>query len=114
MIRVRKLEITGFRGARLPIDLDFTSSNKSVLIHGGNGSGKSTFADAVEWFFRKRVEHLWKEDCFKESLRHTELSDSKNATVTMKFSDNRLDGTQILDGKLNVTRSNKSTALMIT
>ena len=108
MVKLTKLEIEGFRGARFPIQLDFTNSSKSVLIHGRNGAGKSTFTDAVEWFFRKRVEQLWKEDCFEESLRNLNLSDTEDTTVALKFSDSNLDGQQILDSKLKVSRSNKS------
>ena len=107
MIKLTQLETTGFRGARLPIKLDLTSSSKSVLIFGRNGTGKSTFTDAIEWFFRKRVEQLWKEDCFEESLRNLNLSDSENASVALKFSDSTLDGEQTIDGKLKLTRSNK-------
>src|SRR5713101_2358029 len=108
MINLRKLEIEGFRGARLLIGLDFTTSSKSVIIYGVNGSGKSTFSDAIEWFFRKRVNYLCKEDCFEEALRNLNLKEAENAVVSLKFTDNKLDSEHILDGKLNVKHSNKN------
>ena len=108
MIKLKKMDIEGFRGARLPIALDFTATCKSVIIYGPNGSGKSTFSDAIEWFFYKRINHLWREDCFEEALRNLNLTDSENALVRLKFSDSKLDCEQLLDGKLNVKRSNKS------
>lgn len=108
MIKLRKMDIEGFRGARLPVGIDFTSSCKSVIVHGPNGSGKSTFSDAIEWFFCERVNHLWKEDCFKEALRNLNLTEAENAIVRLKFSDSKLDCEHILDGKLNVKRSNRS------
>lgn len=108
MIKLRKVEIAGFRGARMPIELDFASSWKSVIIYGTNGSGKSTFSDAVEWLFHKRVNHLWREDCFEEALRNLNLTEAENAVVRLKFSDAKLDCEHTLDGKLNVKRSNKS------
>lgn len=92
----------------MSIELDFTSSWKSVTIYGTNGSGKSTFADAIEWFFRKRVNHLWREDCFEEALRNLNLTEAENAIVKLKFSEPKLDCEHILDGKLNAKRSNKS------
>ena len=109
MTKLRKMDIEGFRGARLPVVLDFTSTFKSVIVYGPNGSGKSTFSDAIEWFFSKRVNHLWREDCFEEALRNLNLTDAENAVIRLKFSDSELDCEHLLDGKLNVKRSNKST-----
>jgi len=106
MIKLRKMEVAGFRGANLPIELDFTSSWKSMIIYGPNGSGKSTFADAVEWFFSKRVNHLWREDCFEEALRNLNLTEAENAIAKLKFNESTLDGEHMLDGRLNVKRSN--------
>ena len=108
MIRLRKIVIEGFRGSRLPIEVDLTTQCKSVIVYGPNGSGKSTFSDAIEWFFCKRVNHLWKEDCFEEALRNLNLTGSENAMVSLRFSDSKLDCEQILDGKLAGKRSNKS------
>lgn len=108
MIKLRKIDIEGFRGARLPVVLDFTATCKSVIVYGPNGSGKSTFSDAIEWFFTKRVNHLWREDCFEEALRNLNLTDTESAVVRLKFSDSKLDCEHLLDGKLNVKRSNNS------
>ncbi|MFQ5849848.1 MAG: AAA family ATPase [Candidatus Binatia bacterium] len=56
MPRVRRLEIRGFRGIRqqLPLLLE----GKSVLLFGENGTGKSSFVDALEKLFTGRVSTL--------------------------------------------------------
>jgi len=89
MIKLRKMDIEGLRGARLPVALDFTATCKSVIVYGPNGSGKSTFSDAIEWFLSKRVNHLWREDCFEEALRNLNLTDTESAVVRLKFSDSK-------------------------
>jgi hypothetical protein len=47
MIRLRKLHISGFRGAGFDLPLDFTKDYRSVSIFGENAAGKSTFTDAL-------------------------------------------------------------------
>ena len=79
MIRVRRTHISGFRGARYPVTFDLTSSCKSIAIFGENAAGKSTITDAIEWFFRDRVEHLWREDCMEEALRNVHLAATDDA-----------------------------------
>ncbi|MEJ2378390.1 MAG: AAA family ATPase [Pseudolabrys sp.] len=81
MIRLRKLIITGFRGARFDLPLDFTKDYKSVSIFGENATGKSTVTDAIEWFLLGKVEHLWREDCKEESLRNVLIGDKDSSIV---------------------------------
>ena len=44
-LRIDRLDITGFRGVSLKRSLIF--DGKSVLLFGENGTGKSTFVDAL-------------------------------------------------------------------
>ena len=46
-MRLSRIEISGFRGVRDPIDLRLPSG--FTVISGRNGSGKSTFCDAIEY-----------------------------------------------------------------
>lgn len=48
-MRLSRIEIAGFRGVRDPIDLRLSPG--FTVISGRNGSGKSTFCDAIEYVF---------------------------------------------------------------
>jgi chromosome segregation ATPase len=54
MVNLRKIKLEGFRGARLPVEMDFTHRHASIAIYGDNGGGKSTITDALEWFYFTR------------------------------------------------------------
>ena len=56
MPRIRRLEIRGFRGIRQQVPL--LLEGKSVLLFGENGTGKSSFVDALEKLFTGRVSTL--------------------------------------------------------
>jgi len=55
MTKLRKLSVSGFRGARFALPLDFTNKSRSLAIFGENAAGKSTITDALEWFLTDRV-----------------------------------------------------------
>lgn len=60
-MKIKQVRISGFRG--IPpvnppdVDLKFTRGQQiqDVIIFGPNAYGKSSIADALEWFFRERV-----------------------------------------------------------
>ncbi len=56
MIRIQRLDVRGFRGIRQERSLLF--EGKSILLFGENGSGKSSFVDALEKLFAGRVSTL--------------------------------------------------------
>ncbi len=85
--KLRKLSITGFRGIRHTLTIDFTHNNQSVLIYGANAKGKSSIADAFEWFFNEEVKELTKEGCTREDYRHRLLSDYEDTIVGLELSD---------------------------
>jgi hypothetical protein len=109
MIKIRKLAIAGFRGARFALPLDFTSEHRSLSVFGENASGKSTITDAIEWSIKDRVDHLWREDCKEASLRNVLLSQSDLSEVTIEFNDSSTN-TKRLTADLSVTDKNQSTA----
>jgi hypothetical protein len=64
--RIKKLTIKGFRGATKKACLDLEDENKNIVLFGNNGDGKTTFSDAIEWFFRDRIDYLSREGCGRE------------------------------------------------
>jgi energy-coupling factor transporter ATP-binding protein EcfA2 len=55
-VSIERICLSWFRGAAA--DGTLTCGSKSVVVYGANGSGKSTFADAVEYLVRRRIRHL--------------------------------------------------------
>ncbi|MGH7900573.1 MAG: AAA family ATPase [Thermodesulfobacteriota bacterium] len=56
MRRILRLDLRGFRGVRKDIPLIF--NGKSILLFGENGTGKSSFIDALEKLFTGQVSTL--------------------------------------------------------
>lgn len=108
VIKLRKVELKGFRGARFPFALELGKEPKSIAIFGENAAGKSSIAEALEWFFYDRVEYLWKEDCKEEALRHIALGPTDLAEVRIEFSDLKLNSAKRLNAVLRSTYTNTS------
>src|SRR5438132_8825609 len=102
MIKLRKLTVSGFRGARYPLSLDLSPRLRSVAIYGENAAGKSTIADALEWFISNRVSHLWREDCKEDALRNVFVGADEASEVSVEFS-NALTNGKRLDSQLHVS-----------
>ncbi len=115
MIKINSCNIHGFRGIRkslsLPID-----SNKSLLIYGDNGTGKSSISDTMEWFYFDKVEHLSSEEIGRkgvDALRNKFLADAEEAFVEINYTDSNLNATKklsIKNSKLQSTCTNSSLA----
>jgi DNA repair exonuclease SbcCD ATPase subunit len=103
MIRLRRLTINGFRGARFALQLDFTKDCRSLSIFGENASGKSTVTDALEWFLYGRIDHLWKEDCKESALRNVLCGGNDPCEVAVEFSEPALNGIKALGPDLRAT-----------
>jgi hypothetical protein len=111
MIRLKKVGITGFRGARDPLLVDFGADSKSMAIFGENASGKSTITDGIEWFYWDRVDHLWRENCMGSALRNVLLPDTESASVEIEFNAAALKCKKSISSTLVVSQSNKSREL---
>jgi len=98
-VRVRKLTLAGFRGARQRIGLDFKPRCKSIVLFGDNGDGKSTFSDAIEWFFTDKIEYLQREGCGREDYFNRYMPSGQDAMVEVNLSHNGLDVQKILHRK---------------
>ncbi|MBK5924777.1 hypothetical protein CCR90_13565 [Rhodovulum sulfidophilum] len=103
MTKLRSLRVTGFRGARFELSLDFTKKYRSVAIHGENASGKSTITDALEWFIRDRITHLWKEDCKLDALRHVKCEHDDASLVEVAFDGADQNGSKSLSVNLKTS-----------
>jgi len=100
MIKIKKVEISGIRGASLPLKVDFVNDCRSIAIFGDNASGKSTLSDALEWFCYGRVEHLRREDCGLEALRNLKIDPEKDAEVSLEFNDPKISCCKTLPNNL--------------
>ncbi len=86
MTKIKSLVIRGLRGVRgeLKLDLD----GHSLLVFGENGSGKSSIADALEWFYEDKIDHLATEEIGRkglEAMRNIFLDEGDPASVTVEF-----------------------------
>ncbi len=94
-LHIKQIEIANFRGVAKRVVLDLTDPKdrpQSLLLHGDNGSGKSTFVDALEFVLQGRIaQHRGKEKVakFARSLASTKLP-----TVRVAFDD----GTSVVRG----------------
>ena len=58
MAKISSIDIKAFRGIPLKCQLDFTEKNspRSLILYGGNGSGKSSIVDALEFVLQGRID----------------------------------------------------------
>jgi len=99
MLKLRSLCSYGFRGIRNDVKIDFGKKCRSLIIIGGNGKGKSSFVDAVEWLLNGRIEHLAREGCGDSAYRHRLLPNDEMARVEIVTRDPQLSGSRTLDSK---------------
>ncbi len=55
--KLQRLVMHAFRGVPTEMTIDF-GKGESTVIYGENGTGKSTIADALEWYFKGEIELL--------------------------------------------------------
>jgi AAA domain-containing protein len=110
MIRLRQLDVLGFRGAHELLSVDLTSNCTSIAIFGDNASGKSSLSDAIEWFYKGHVDHLWKEFCKESALRNVLLGEKESSLVTLSFNEASLNSAKTLSPGLKASQSNSSPA----
>ena len=104
-MRIKSIQLAWFRGAATPVALE--PNGKSMVVYGENGSGKSSFVDAVEYVVNNSgIEHLKNEYSglhLVNAIPNTHKSASDNTTLKFHFRD---------DSQLNVDfRSNGSSKL---
>jgi DNA repair exonuclease SbcCD ATPase subunit len=85
-MRIKSISLSWFRGASELVELNLNA--QSIVIYGENGSGKSSFVDAVEYAVRRRVEHLAHEYSGKrqeKALVNTHTPDDKTTQIEIEF-----------------------------
>lgn len=108
--KIKSISITGIRGIKDTISLPL--NEKSVLLYGDNGTGKSSISDAIEWFYTDKVSHLaGSEIDLKDALRNSYQKDSDTASIAISFNRKVIDTAKKLftkKGRLISELSNSS------
>ena len=87
-MRVESIAITWFRGSADRVAL--STKLKSVVVYGQNGSGKSSFVDAVEYVLKSgRIGHLAHEYSGKHQEKgvintHTPVEETTELSITFQ------------------------------
>lgn len=105
-IKVVKLTLNGFRGARKKVYLDCDKKLNSIVLFGNNGDGKTSFSDAIEWFFTDKIQYLQREGCGKEDYFNKYIPEECDAYVELNFNDSKFDSQKILRRKKTSSFSN--------
>lgn len=89
-MRIRAIKLSWFRGAADPVSLAL--DGKSMVVYGENGSGKSSFVDAVEYVLNHgKIHHLAHEYSGKHQERavpNTHKPKGRTTELVFKFQDN--------------------------
>jgi len=96
-MKIKTLEIRGLRGIKEKLRLDLRG--RSILIYGDNGSGKSSISDAIEWFYRDRIEHLASEEIGRDgipALRSVLLDDADEGVITIEYTKGNIDSSKTI------------------
>lgn len=86
-MKLKEVTLKNFRGAKGDTPLVFNfNNNSSALIYGNNGSGKSSFSDAIEWIVNDKVEHLKGAEVENHGgLKNTFASEKDESYVQIKL-----------------------------
>lgn len=111
-MKIAKLHIESFRGIPNKCDLDFCDKQgkaKSIIIYGGNGSGKSSIVDAIEYNLQGRIERSLD---IRNSKRPSALNllpdEYVNAYTKIEFDDSTIN-----ERTINVERDEDNNRLII-
>ena len=88
-MRIKSIELSWFRGAADPVSLE--PNCKSMVVYGDNGSGKSSFVDAVEYILNNgSIEHLRNEYSGTRQVKaipNTHRPQGSKTSLGFKFKD---------------------------
>lgn len=107
--KIKALTLQGIRGVREKFGLNL--DGKSILIYGDNGTGKSSFADAFEWLYYDRIEHLSNEEIGrkkgKDALRNIFIEERDVSSIEICYTNEKLDCVKIIKGDLTESKECK-------
>ena len=87
-MRIKCIELSWFRGAADPVSLE--PNCKSMVVYGENGSGKSSFVDAVEYLLKGGIDHLRTEYSGTRQVKavpNTHRPEAGKTALRFKFKD---------------------------
>lgn len=87
--RLRSLRVRSFRGVPTELEIDLGPRGSSLVVLGDNGTGKSTIADALEYYFTGRIDFLAREG---RSIFHHIASSAEEMSVDLEFTEVTLNG----------------------
>ncbi|MCA6084729.1 hypothetical protein [Candidatus Endomicrobiellum agilis] len=83
-IKIKDINISGIRGIKNTINLPL--NEKSVLLYGDNGTGKSSISDSIEWLYTDKISHLSNEEIvLKDALRNSYISKPDVSKISISF-----------------------------
>ena len=104
-MRIKVIELSWFRGAADPVSLE--PDCKSMVVYGVNGSGKSSFVDAVEYVLNGgKISHLAHEYSGKhqeKAVPNTHKPQDRKIELKIKFKDDS-------ELKTEITRDGSATS----
>ncbi|MFA5433331.1 MAG: AAA family ATPase, partial [Candidatus Paceibacterota bacterium] len=112
-VKLRKLSLLNFRGAKDLLDLDLGRDCRSCAIFGYNGEGKSTITQAIEWFYMDRIARLKGEGCVTEDLINLASEPGDETSVNIVFSKNELNCSKTFDKQKRRSRLSNSSAVFV-
>jgi energy-coupling factor transporter ATP-binding protein EcfA2 len=80
--RLTHLAVEAFRGVPNEWSVEWPDG-ASMVVRGDNGTGKSTIADALEWYFTGRIEFLAREGR-ERSIRHVGAPKTRHTLVAVR------------------------------
>lgn len=108
VIKIKKLDIVGLRGVKDQLILNL--GEKSILLYGDNGTGKSSISDSLEWFYTDSVSHLSSSEIdLKDALRNAYLDKGIASSINLGFTKQAINSDRNLyykKGKLTSEFSN--------
>jgi hypothetical protein len=106
MTEIKEIRISGFRGIKACLHLQFKKSDsyQSMIIYGRNGTGKSSITDAWEWLQTERIEHLRREGAGPGSYPHKFAQDGETY-IEVDFIKDDLGSTKLEYDFARITKS---------
>lgn len=94
MLKVKRINLSGFRGILNPQELNFivegSNEPRSFALFGLNSSGKTSFVDGLEWFLSEesKIEWLQREEAREKAYFHQAAKDKNiESFVEIEFYD---------------------------